>query len=690
MSRLPPALPAKYSTRFQTIDEGTPSPDRRAPPPLIKRATAADLDSPHDSTLPPPMPVSSPPSSPPSSPSLTAPSLKKAETRRGIVIGSAVVAPAHAARLEFERKLFQTATLGMTDPADRLTMDLGRKEGFTFANSLTHNFDAVSNQVGVGIKKTKSLTLLMQSIVEIKREAAQKILLLIDREQRQLQPPEEEIKEHAKRLFATVTRDPIINAKGRDQMQRFGGVYDQTLAYLRREAQEDLQETTRLEKDVILPLTNHNSNNDSRLLSLAKTEKECRTEMADASKNIKKTHEICATLLQFTIQAKLKDPDAPQTIEPTKEGEKKNFLSKVTHKIQKGQLISPKKLQKMAFAAAEVYEQAIKDANNRQTKFYTIDLPLLFTQLESLERSRLMECSRIITKLAEAKVLVNEPKKQYANDLLASTKILDTSQDMLDFLTLLLSTTGFPPDPVPYTYNLPCTSADIFKGRFEKKDSYFGNTLENIMLMQESQYPGLPVPFIVESCIKSCIAQNGPLTEGIFRVSIPKDELDNLVTQFDSSRQISGENPHASACVLKQWFRSLESPLIPASMYERAIVMGGEPCNTVKMEQFITDLPKINREVLHRVSYGLIAEILKPANLAKNLMSLRALAIVFAPGFLRNSSDDPMEMLNNAKFETQFTMHLFETLLGKIAKKVEPKAEPKVEPKVEEPKLEPQ
>lgn len=554
-----------------------------------------------------------------------------------------------------------TSRLAITDPSPP---DL-KKEGLTFANALTHNFDAVSNQVGVGIKKTKSLTLLMQSLVEIKREAAQKILLLIDREQRQLQPPEEELKEHAKRLFATVTRDPIINAKGKDQMSRFSRVYDETLAYLRREAEEDLQETTRLEKDVILPLTNHNSNNDSRLLSLAKTEKECRTEMADATKHMRKSHETCATLLQYTIQAKLKDPDAPQTIEPTKESEKKNFLSKVTHKIQKGQLISPKKLQKLAFSAAEGYEQAIKDANNRQTKFYSVDLPNLFTQLESLERSRLTESSKILTKLSEAKVHVNEPKKQYASDLHALTKTLDVNQDLADYLNLSVATTGMPSPPVPFTYNLPCSSADIFKGKFEKKDSYFGNTLAQIMEMQAPQYAELQVPFIVEACIKACLSHGGAATEGIFRVSIPKDELENLVAQFDTTRQIAGENPHSSACLLKQWFRALENPVIPAPMYDRAIAMGGEAANKEKMEQFLAELPKVNREVLHRVTHGLISEILKPANLATNLMSVRALAIVFAPGFLRNSSDDPMEMLNNAKFETQFTVHLFETLLAK-------------------------
>jgi len=104
--------------------------------------------------------------------------------------------------------------------------------------------------------------------------------------------------------------------------------------------------------------------------------------------------------------------------------------------------------------------------------------------------------------------------------------------------------------------------------------------------------------------------------------------------------------------------------VIPALMYDRAIALGGEALNKDKMEHFLAELPKVNREVLQRVGRNLIAEILKPSHLSKNLMSVRALAIVFAPGFLRNPSDDPMEMLNNAKFETQFTVHLFETLLG--------------------------
>lgn len=41
------------------------------------------------------------------------------------------------------------------------------------------------------------------------------------------------------------------------------------------------------------------------------------------------------------------------------------------------------------------------------------------------------------------------------------------------------------------------------------------------------------------------------------------------------------------------------------------------------------------------------------------------LAIVFAPSFLRNPSEDPAVIMNNTKFETKFTANLFR-IVGEI------------------------
>lgn len=538
--------------------------------------------------------------------------------------------------------------------------DLSRTKGITFANSLTHCFDVVSNQVGVGIKQSKGLASLLKTIVEIQREAQLKILALIEKEQRK----GEEVMTGAKGLLSSLSRDLFINPKGKDGMDKFAGVYDKTMDFLRREAGQAIKDLDQLEANVCTPLVNHNMNNEGRLNSIGKTEKICRAEMQEASKAVKRTQEACNKLLDQVIQAKAKDPLAPKTIDPTAADKKMKLLAKVQHKITTGQLVSPKKLQKMAYTAAQDYEAAVNAANSRQTQFFSSDLPNLFHQLEGLERTRLEEVSKILIKHAEEKNLAIEPKRVGSAKLMKDTQELDTAADMNVFLRRWISFAGFPPPAVPFTYQLSCSPSDIAKGRFENASSYFGNTLENIMKMQQPAYPEEKVPHIVEACIRALGDLGGFKSEGIFRISIPKEELDGLLRRFDAGDMVfDPTNPNAPACLLKQWLRLLEEPIIPSSMYSQAITLGSENSAGASIMQFYNQLPPINQNVIHRIAWGLVHEIIKPENAEENRMSIRNLAIVFSPGFLRNPSDDPMEMLNSAKFETQFTVHLFEALL---------------------------
>jgi len=80
----------------------------------------------------------------------------------------------------------------------------------------------------------------------------------------------------------------------------------------------------------------------------------------------------------------------------------------------------------------------------------------------------------------------------------------------------------------------------------------------------------------------------------------------------------------------------------------------------------VRELPQINQDLLRRITQGLVAEIVKPENMEKNRMTVRNLAIVFAPGFLKNTSDDPMEMLNSQRFENCFVTRLFDCLLKEL------------------------
>lgn len=511
--------------------------------------------------------------------------------------------------------------------------------------------------------QTKSLTTLLKNILEIQKEGALKILALIEKEQRREEELKDQVVVGAKMLVAAVTRDPIINPKGKDQMERFARYQERTVDFLRREADQTLREVALLEQNVVSPLVNHNLNNDGRLVALARAEKLCRGEMTEASKLVKRTHESCAKMLEDVIKARIKDPTSPMGIEKTEASKRKTLLDRSITKIQKGQLFSPKKLQKRAYAGAEAYEAAVQQANQRQQQFYSIDLPNLFGQLEGLEKTRLNDVSKILTKLAEEQTAFSIPRQNSRAQYLRESADLNPRQDMTDFVQHLIIYTGHPPPPVPFVYELP-TPQDIAAGRFEQTSCYFRNTLSNIMKMQQAKYPEEKVPRVLDVCLKSLAELGGFKSEGIFRISIPKEELEALIKQFDSGDfTIKSTNPNVPAALLKQWLRMLEEPLIPSMLYSQALSLG-QGNNAPAAGALLKLLPALNQEIFRRITREAVAEVLRHEE--TNRMNVRNLAIVFSPAFLRNPSDDPMEMLNNAKYETQFTCNLFEAILSEV------------------------
>jgi len=79
------------------------------------------------------------------------------------------------------------------------------------------------------------------------------------------------------------------------------------------------------------------------------------------------------------------------------------------------------------------------------------------------------------------------------------------------------------------------------------------------------------------------------------------------------------------------------------------------------LENLFGRLDELNQLVVQELA-DLCQEIASPTNSAINRMTLQSLAIVFSPSFLRNLSEDPIELLQNTKFETRFVTLLFETL----------------------------
>eukprot|EP00466_Bigelowiella_natans_P020574 jgi/Bigna1/61642/fgenesh1_kg.24_\ len=151
----------------------------------------------------------------------------------------------------------------------------------------------------------------------------------------------------------------------------------------------------------------------------------------------------------------------------------------------------------------------------------------------------------------------------------------------------------------------------------------------------------------------------GFTVEGIFRLSAKKDDLVRLRKQFDQGiYAVKETSPHVPAGLLKQWLRELAEPLIPTEKYAEAIEIARSKPELQDVQNFVEKLPGINLNVLKHIS-SMAKEI--AAQSAVNKMTFSNLAIVFAPGMLRNPSEDPHEMLENSKYETLFTKFLLQT-----------------------------
>lgn len=186
--------------------------------------------------------------------------------------------------------------------------------------------------------------------------------------------------------------------------------------------------------------------------------------------------------------------------------------------------------------------------------------------------------------------------------------------------------------------------------------SVFGNTLEEIMQIHQSSYPGCPVPWVIVTLAQTVIRNNGAQTEGIFRVPGDIDQVNTLKVMLDRGQPppASLTDPHIPASTIKFWFRDLYDPLIPADLYEDCIQSVE---NVAESLAIVSRLPPLNRIVLVFI-IRFLQVIGAPANHASTKMNFDNLAMVWAPNFLRCPSDDPMMIFNNAKKEMLFVRNL--------------------------------
>lgn len=134
-------------------------------------------------------------------------------------------------------------------------------------------------------------------------------------------------------------------------------------------------------------------------------------------------------------------------------------------------------------------------------------------------------------------------------------------------------------------------------------------------------------------------------------------------TMNRSQKEIVPIDVHTIACVLKQWFRELPTPLLPYDLYEYAL----DCCDDSQKATEIIEckLPPINKLV-----FGYLIRFLQvfcaKQNVASTKMDDSNVSMVFAPNLIKqqkaNLPTDPSEIFENTRREMSFIRTLIQSL----------------------------
>mmetsp|Transcript_13942 Transcript_13942/g.21074 ORF Transcript_13942/g.21074 Transcript_13942/m.21074 type:complete len:656 (-) Transcript_13942:126-2093(-) len=437
-----------------------------------------------------------------------------------------------------------------------------------------------------------------------------------------------------------------------DEMSKCVDAWEGTEKYLAELMGKRIALAKSLESNIVVPMMQFYNDSEMKRKAIMKDEKRFAVEMNKAKVGVKRNLQNCQKLISSCKAAKVEAEEKKKNTGTKKK--KFGIMSWAMNKIR-GSL---GELQTQAATAAKNYKLAIDYANKRQKQYYEKELPMICTNLEMLEKSRISALRKYLDMLNVSSFKHYEPVLKLVKSHKSVVTAMNVEKDISEYVRHSLRLYGPYVSNEPFTYQLPCSMQDIKAGRFEgNPNSFFYTTLEYCMELQKGKSL-LDVPIILVNLINAVKMLGGYTVEGIFRLSATKDDLIRLRAQFDRGNyEVKETSPHVPAGLLKQWLRELAEPLIPTTSYEEAINIAKAKPTAKDIQRFVKNLPDLNQKVIEHI-VKMAGEIAALSSV--NKMTFGNLAIVFAPGILRNPSDDPAEMLENSKYESIFTKVLLE------------------------------
>jgi len=367
--------------------------------------------------------------------------------------------------------------------------------------------------------------------------------------------------------------------------------------------------------------------------------------VSEAAKNVKKSKQTCE---KYDERAKnySRDPEAVANEQPKNlMGWGKKIFKDLKHKNE-----TPADMAKRAYErskrAEEDYKARVIKANDAQRNFRKDTSELKTVVHAHLMRRAMQEIQFMVgvsqcyrEHLEKQKLRESlEHFQEQANTLKSVDIVTETYQSIIE-------SHGVDPD-VHTEFRMDYTGwRNPF---FSLQDAYDAHETEY-------QYPKM-----LEVLCEKTKALGGLQSEGIFRLSASKHEIDELKKYITQTKTISTSSLdvtdcNVTACLLKDWLRGMDDSLIPASHYDWCIetVRSGK-LDVEAVDIFIkSQLNTLNRESIYYL-LRFLREFLDEEVVGHTKMSLNNLAIVFGPTLVRCPSDDPHILLQNASLEKKF------------------------------------